>query len=449
MKRSRFLGGSAIAAAATTVALPTPTGAHAALPPTTRTEKPAIRSLVLSGGGAYGAYEAGIIQALKDQHVAFDFVCGTSIGALNAAFFAAVGEPGLRSVWASIAGRKIIRYQPIVKAALWQSVHVGVGTRIYDAFHFLFGAFAGTYKSIYQSGAIKALLAEVLAPGGVHRPFSCDVLWTATDITRACSRAYVRHADPSKDASAISYGLLDKIRKAVSAEFSDVLPTDVETLPDVDYLELLRASSAMPFVFDPVPVTINGETFTLVDGGALNNTPVSLARLGGADEIWMILLGPRYTGSNGNANMMEILMTLYKTMSQRIQDDALIIGSVLASSDQRQRLAVPMLLTGATVPVMAATKAGNASLDRAMFSSQPKPVKLMVLTAGELAGNGLDFNDQCSIDTNYNAGYATVMADPEHHGFVEYALPTFDCATPMGARPFLANPCPPIQPPTL
>ena len=43
--------------------------------------------LVLSGGGAKGAYEVGVWEALKESHVADDIcaISGTSIGAINAA----------------------------------------------------------------------------------------------------------------------------------------------------------------------------------------------------------------------------------------------------------------------------------------------------------------------------------------------------------------------------
>lgn len=43
------------------------------------------RAIVLSGGGSKGAYQIGVWKALKKQHVKYDIVTGTSVGALNAA----------------------------------------------------------------------------------------------------------------------------------------------------------------------------------------------------------------------------------------------------------------------------------------------------------------------------------------------------------------------------
>ncbi len=43
-------------------------------------------SLVLEGGGAKGAYQIGVVKALKEAGYEFDVVTGTSIGAINAAY---------------------------------------------------------------------------------------------------------------------------------------------------------------------------------------------------------------------------------------------------------------------------------------------------------------------------------------------------------------------------
>lgn len=77
----------------------------------TTPSKPRI-ALVLQGGGALGAYQAGIFQALDEQKVVPDWVVGTSIGAVNAALIAG-NEPHLRLLrlrefWERIAHRDSI-----------------------------------------------------------------------------------------------------------------------------------------------------------------------------------------------------------------------------------------------------------------------------------------------------------------------------------------------------
>src|SRR5690349_14522398 len=50
--------------------------------------------VVLQGGGALGAYQVGVYQALHEAGVEPDWVVGTSIGAINAALIA--GNPPAR-----------------------------------------------------------------------------------------------------------------------------------------------------------------------------------------------------------------------------------------------------------------------------------------------------------------------------------------------------------------
>jgi NTE family protein len=73
-------------------------------------------ALVLQGGGALGAYQAGVYQALHEVGIEPDWVSGVSIGAINAAIIA--GNPPerrlarLREFWERITDRKVWHYTP-------------------------------------------------------------------------------------------------------------------------------------------------------------------------------------------------------------------------------------------------------------------------------------------------------------------------------------------------
>jgi len=73
-------------------------------------------ALVLQGGGALGAYQAGVYQALHEQGMEPNWVCGVSIGAINSAIIA--GNPPERRLerlqifWDRITSRKIWHYTP-------------------------------------------------------------------------------------------------------------------------------------------------------------------------------------------------------------------------------------------------------------------------------------------------------------------------------------------------
>jgi NTE family protein len=73
-------------------------------------------ALVLQGGGALGAYQAGVYQAMHEAGVEPDWVSGVSIGAINSAIIA--GNPPkrrlrqLRAFWEMITERKIWPFTP-------------------------------------------------------------------------------------------------------------------------------------------------------------------------------------------------------------------------------------------------------------------------------------------------------------------------------------------------
>jgi NTE family protein len=117
---------------------------HAKRPPTAqpvrRDAHPARPSprvvLVLQGGGALGAYQAGVYQALHEADIEPDWVIGTSIGAINAALIA--GNPPrqrlerLRDFWKQVQqdmGGLLFPPGPALqgmKAVNWLTVVAGI-----------------------------------------------------------------------------------------------------------------------------------------------------------------------------------------------------------------------------------------------------------------------------------------------------------------------------------
>lgn len=63
--------------------------------------------LVLSGGGAKGAYEIGVYLALKKLHKKIDIVTGTSIGAINGMFVTQKDLRGALKLWKNISFKTI------------------------------------------------------------------------------------------------------------------------------------------------------------------------------------------------------------------------------------------------------------------------------------------------------------------------------------------------------
>src|ERR1700753_3213345 len=73
-------------------------------------------ALVLQGGGALGAYQAGVYQALHESGIEPDWVSGVSIGAINSAIIAG-NRPEerldrLQTFWKRITDRKVLLHTP-------------------------------------------------------------------------------------------------------------------------------------------------------------------------------------------------------------------------------------------------------------------------------------------------------------------------------------------------
>src|SRR6267154_3766870 len=86
-------------------------------------------ALLLQGGGALGAYQAGVYQALSEAHLYPDWVAGISIGAINSALIA--GNPPearlekLRTFWERVSS-------PVNLAGTWPLAANGNGSPVLD-----------------------------------------------------------------------------------------------------------------------------------------------------------------------------------------------------------------------------------------------------------------------------------------------------------------------------
>jgi NTE family protein len=93
-----------------------PTHTPAASPWTWRPERCGRVALVLQGGGALGAYQVGVYEALHEAGIEPDWVSGVSIGAINAALIA--GNPPERRLerlsefWRRITDRRVWAHTP-------------------------------------------------------------------------------------------------------------------------------------------------------------------------------------------------------------------------------------------------------------------------------------------------------------------------------------------------
>ncbi|MEO9169664.1 MAG: patatin-like phospholipase family protein [Candidatus Aquilonibacter sp.] len=271
------------------------------------------RALVLSGGGARGAYEAGIIDYLVSSQAIptgetltpYGLVCGTSIGALNG-YFVATGQYGLlRRLWYSIAREQPVRlkreYQKIPETS-----H-GVGTRVAQAIHLAAGLNSNT-RGILDGEYLRRWLGQYIDP---QRPVLTPFIFTTTNLTT--QQAEFFYMLPREPSAALTRVAADAFRGLVGPGVSIR-----EATPDI-VLDALRASAAIPVAFDPVRMTNDaGEICDYVDGGVTANTPVSSARIG-AKAIDVIFLDP-IVEAYAYGNTIEIATGVFGAMQRRILD---------------------------------------------------------------------------------------------------------------------------------
>ncbi len=75
--------------------------------------------LVLSGGGAYGAFQAGVIDVLYQHGITFKMIAGTSIGALNGVLASSGNSEELKNLWTRMP--KTLERQLMLAKPQWRA----------------------------------------------------------------------------------------------------------------------------------------------------------------------------------------------------------------------------------------------------------------------------------------------------------------------------------------
>lgn len=199
--------------------------------------------LVLQGGGALGAYQVGVYQALHETGIEPDWVIGTSIGAINASIIA--GSP---------VGERMDRL-----AEFWRRVEHG---HVFEAG--LPPSVATFWRNAATvSGGHPAFFSpNPFAFASVHWPFEPEEAgYYSVDPMRETLADLV-------DFDAINSGDVRLTVGASGATSGEMVYFDSRDMP-LD-LRHIMASGALPPAFPAV--RIDGELYW--DGGILSNTPV-------------------------------------------------------------------------------------------------------------------------------------------------------------------------------
>ena len=243
------------------------------------------RALVLSGGGARGAYEAGVLRFLFDglpQRLGhaprIDLVSGTSVGAIHACFVAATMHQGeersaqLASVWESMA--------------LSELFGSAVGELLRLPRRMLSTLRA---RGALQDGAPPERLYGLLNTQYLERIVREAIPWTR--IRRNLGEGLIEAAAvaATEIATGRSTVFLDAQRGPDAAWDHD--PSMIAVPTKLGPAHAL-ASAAIPLLFPAVRV---GATY-YADGGLRVNTPLAPVLRLGADKVLVIALRKGATG---------------------------------------------------------------------------------------------------------------------------------------------------------
>jgi NTE family protein len=246
-------------------------------PPSSLPAPPGRRTgIVLSGGGARGAYQVGVVAGILDVlkacrlgHAPFNILCGTSVGAINAGYLASHAElpdlaiDGLIDAWKSLklenhlkislrglvgaynsaksaSGKSPHSQRPVEARALLDSLPLTdlVNTRV---------DFEQLHKNV-ATGVVHALVIAALEIGSGR---------TTMFIEAPPYVKFPEWSDPRRNVRREPIGL-----------------------------QHVLASAALPLVFPPR--RIHGEAYC--DGGVRFNTPIAPAIRAGADRLVVISL---------------------------------------------------------------------------------------------------------------------------------------------------------------
>lgn len=285
--------------------------------------------LVLSGGGAKGAYEAGILDTLArgipdgSPLKPYGGVAGTSIGALNGWFVATGQYSKMRGLWMNVANDRVFRLKP--EFAKIQEQQAGLLDRLYQLFHLGFGV-RKDVQGLCQTAPALEWIRQYVDPS---RPTLVPFAWAVTNLTRKTSEYFYR-LPPS---------VTQSTREAVLNAFTLTLEpgTVIREAPDELLHDALFASACLPVVFDPIdlPAPDGNGTNQYCDGGVAANTPIAFARTVAHNVHVVVLNPPAKQETYGNA--FDIGWAAYDTMQRHIMFSAM--RSVYVETQIKRELA--------------------------------------------------------------------------------------------------------------
>jgi NTE family protein len=224
-----------------------------------KTNSEATKVLVLQGGGALGAYQAGVFETMAQRGIDLDWVVGTSIGAINAAIIAG-----------NVPENRLANLQ-----GFWATVATDTGSPLTRLFGLQFGvSFAEWFKPWVDSSRNLGTIIQ-----GVPGFFSArdNGLWNIDrKVPTAEASFYDTAALEATLNQFVDFQYLNDTHVRLTVCAVNVATAELKCFENNGHTKMtarhIMASGALPPGF--APVEIDGEFYW--DGGIYSNTPLDI-----------------------------------------------------------------------------------------------------------------------------------------------------------------------------
>jgi NTE family protein len=352
-------------------------------------------ALTLQGGGALGAYQAGVYQALAEAGIEPDWVAGISIGAINAAIIAgnapAERVAMLKSFWNEITA------QPSWGPMGWFEPLAASGEAGRQIFNQLSAAQALT------TGA-PGFFTPRMPPPNLQPSGSAGA--TSYYDTAPLQATLLRYVDFDR----INQGRMRLSAGTVNIRTGNFVYFDTADKAHTIGPQHIMASAALPPGFPAIE--IDGEHYW--DGGLVSNTPLQWVLQHGTRQDTLAFQVDLWS-ARGRVphNLMEVATRQKEILySSRTRDN---VASFMES--ERLRSAIAELLDD----MPAKQREGKEmSALRALAERKVYNIVHLIYRTRKYEGDSKDYEfSQLSMNDHWNAGYGDTVHSLEHREALE------------------------------
>lgn len=241
--------------------------------------------LVLSGGGVKGAAHIGVLKALEEENIEFNFISGTSSGSIVATLYACGYSPEeIFNIFKSYCEK--IKY-------------------------FDFKNIINIIKYLFEN---KKLLIEGFNSGEKIEKI----------INNYCKKNNIKNIKdiknnliiPSVDLynGKIYYFCSDGINKIKNKKHYRKLSNNIKYIYDINIGKAVKASCSYPVVFVPTKF----ENTKLIDGGIRENTPWKELKESGADKVLCVCFETNEIENKCDKNIIDVIMSSIEIMGHEL-----------------------------------------------------------------------------------------------------------------------------------